>query len=101
MQCFCARLYIQLNQTIEILLNIFSLTFLIYLCVEHLLRELRHCHGPVLLTSPGVQRGKARHEEMEPGEGDHVHGQLAEVGVQLAGEAEACRDARHGNLVER
>ena len=28
------------------------------------------------------------HEEVEPGEGDHVHGQLAEVCVELTGEPE-------------
>ena len=33
---------------------------------------------------------------MEPGEGDHVDGQLPQVGIELAGEPEAGGEARHG-----
>ena len=33
-----------------------------------------------------MRGGEAGHEEVEPREGHHVHGQLAQVGVQLAGE---------------
>ena len=33
---------------------------------------------------------------MEPGEGHHVDGQLAQIGVELSGEPEAGRDPGHG-----
>ena len=64
--------------------------------VEHLLRELGHGEGAVLLAAPAGERREARHEEVQAGEGHHVDGQLAEVGVELAGEAEAGGDAAHG-----
>ena len=69
-----------------------------YLRVEHLLRELRNRHGPVLLAPPGREGREPGHEEVEPGEGDHVDGQLAEVGVQLTGEPQAGRHAGHRDL---
>ncbi len=37
----------------------------------------------VLLGAPGGQGGKARHEEVEAREGDHVDRQLAQVSIQL------------------
>ena len=64
--------------------------------VEHLLGELGHREGAVLLAAPCGQRGEAGHEEVEAGEGDHVHRQLPQVGVQLAGEPEAGGDPGHG-----
>ena len=64
--------------------------------VEHLLGELWDGEGSVLLAAPGRQGRKAGHEEMEAGKGDHVHGQLAQVGVQLPGEPEGGGHARHG-----
>ena len=64
--------------------------------IEHLLRELRHGQGTILLASTGGEGSKARHEEVETGEGHHVDSQLAEISVQLAGEAQACGDTRHG-----
>ena len=64
--------------------------------VEHLLCQLGHGEGSVLLASSCCQRGKSRHEEVKTGEGDHVDGELAEVGVQLAGEPQTSGDAGHG-----
>ena len=64
--------------------------------VEHLLRELRHREGPILLTAPAGERRKARHEEVQAREGYHVYSQLTEVSVKLAGEAEAGGHAAHG-----
>ena len=64
--------------------------------VKHLLCELGHSQGSVLLAATGGQGGEARHEEMETREGDHVDGQFPEVSVQLAGEPEAGGDTRHG-----
>ena len=64
--------------------------------VEHLLRQLGHGQGTVLLAATRRQRSKAGHEEVKSREWNHVDGQLAQVGVQLAGETQACRDAGHG-----
>ena len=63
--------------------------------VEHLLGELRHGEGAVLLRAARGERREADHEEVEAGEGDHVDGQLAEVAVELAREAEAAGGGRH------
>ena len=41
------------------------------------------------------QRGEADHEEVETGEGNHVDGQLAEIGVELTREAQAGGDTGH------
>ena len=51
--------------------------------VEHLLDELGHSEGTVLLTAARRQRREARHEEVKTRERHHVHGQFAQVGVQL------------------
>lgn len=64
--------------------------------IEHLLSELGHAHGPVRLAAAGREWREPGHEEVEPRERDHVDGQLAEVGVQLAGEPEARGHAGHG-----
>ena len=36
--------------------------------VEHLLCELGHGEGAVLLAAAGGERGEARHEEVQPGQ---------------------------------
>ena len=64
--------------------------------IEHLLGELGHGQGTVLLASTGGEGSEARHEEVETGEGHHVDSQLAEISVELAGEAQAGGDTRHG-----
>ena len=53
-------------------------------------------YEPVLLRPAGSQWGKARHEEMQPGEGDHVDCELPQVRVELAGEPQAGGHAGHG-----
>mmetsp|Transcript_23377 Transcript_23377/g.25913 ORF Transcript_23377/g.25913 Transcript_23377/m.25913 type:complete len:314 (-) Transcript_23377:12-953(-) len=63
--------------------------------VEHLLGELRHGERAVLLGPAGRERGEAHHEEVQAGERHEVDGELAQVGVELTGEAEAARDAGH------
>ncbi len=47
-------------------------------------------------ASSSRERCEPNAEEVEAREGDHVDGQLAEVGVELAREPEAGGDARHG-----
>ena len=63
--------------------------------VEHLLGQLGHGECSVLLAAARGQRSESRHEEVQTREGHHVHGQLPEVGVQLAGEPQTCRDTGH------
>ena len=60
--------------------------------VEHLLCELGHREGPVLLAAPGGEGGEPWHEEVKTREGHHVHCQLPQVSVELAGEPEAGGD---------
>ena len=64
--------------------------------VEHLLGELRDGEGAVLLGATGRERREADHEEVETRERDHVHGDLAQVAVELTREAEAAGHAGHG-----
>ena len=61
--------------------------------IKHLSSELGHSEGPVLLAAPGGEGSEARHEEVEAGEGNHVHCKLPEVSVQLAGEPEASHES--------
>ena len=64
--------------------------------VEHLLGQLWDSESSVLLRATGCQRSKAGHEEVEPGEGDHVDSQLPEVSIELAREPETSCHTRHG-----
>ncbi|KFO95629.1 hypothetical protein N300_09139, partial [Calypte anna] len=66
------------------------------LSIKHLLCELGDSEGTVLLAATSRQRGEARHEEVEAREGHHVDSQLAEVSVELTGEAEGGGDTAHG-----
>ena len=47
-------------------------------CCEHSAPQ-----GAVLLAAAAGQGCEANHEEVQPGEGDQVHCQLAQVGIQL------------------
>jgi hypothetical protein len=68
--------------------------------IEGLLGELRDSEGTVLLRATGSQRGEADHKEVETREGDKVDGELAKVGVELTGEAEAASDTGHSGRHE-
>src|SRR6185312_6004668 len=64
--------------------------------IEHLLGQLGHRQGAVLLGAAGGEGSEAAHEEVQTREGDQVDSQLAEVRVELTREAQAAGDARHG-----
>ena len=65
------------------------------LVVEHLGEQLGNSQGAIDLGSARRQWGKARNEEVQTGEGHHVHGYLTQVSIELAREAEAACDAAH------
>ena len=54
--------------------------------IEYLLGEFGHGEGAVLLGSTAGKRSVSDHEEVKTGEGDHVDGKLAEIGVELSRE---------------
>src|SRR6266478_4429319 len=56
--------------------------------IEHLLSEFWNGDSAVLLASTSGQGGVTSHKEVETREGDHVNGQLPQVGVELAWETQ-------------
>ena len=68
--------------------------------IEHLLGELWHRDGTVLLATTSSKRSEADHEEMETREGNQVDGHLAEVRVELTREPQASGDAGHDDRNE-
>jgi len=68
--------------------------------IEHLLGELGHGQGAVLLATSAGEGSEAWHEEVQTWEWNHVDGQFAEIGVQLTWESEAGGDTAHGGADE-
>merc|ERR1719267_182558 len=63
--------------------------------VEHLLGELRDGERTVLLGAAGGERSEPSEEEVQTWEWDEVDTQLAQVGVELAREAQAAGHTGH------
>mmetsp|Transcript_61669 Transcript_61669/g.127620 ORF Transcript_61669/g.127620 Transcript_61669/m.127620 type:complete len:268 (+) Transcript_61669:189-992(+) len=63
--------------------------------IEHLLCQLRHGQGTVLLGSAGCQGCKAGHEEMQAWERHEVDGNLAQIAVELTWKSQAASHAAH------
>ena len=62
---------------------------------EHLLCQLRHRQGAVLLGAAGCQGRKTSHEEMQARERHQVHGDLAQIAIELAWKSQAASHAAH------
>jgi hypothetical protein len=56
--------------------------------IEHLLSHLRDGQSAVLLGASGSQRSESHHEKVQTRERNHVHGQLAEIAVELTRETQ-------------
>jgi hypothetical protein len=65
--------------------------------IEGLLGDLRDAQGTVLLGTSGGEGGKSHHKEVKTGEGNHVHGQLAEIAVKLTRESETASGSANGS----
>ena len=65
------------------------------LVVEHLGEQLGNGQSTVDLGTAGRQWGKAGNEEVQTGEWHHVHGNLAQISIELTWEAEAACDTAH------
>lgn len=63
--------------------------------VEHLLGQLGDGDGAEAVAAAAGEGSEADHEEVETREGNHVDGQLAEVGVELARETETGGNTGH------
>ena len=63
--------------------------------IKHLLSQFGDAQRTELMTSTWSQGCESDHEKVQTREGDHVDGELSQVGVELAGETEAGGDARH------
>merc|ERR1712193_241311 len=68
--------------------------------IEHLLGELGHGECTVLLGATGSKGGEPSEEEVETGEGDEIDTELAEVRVELTGEAKAASHTGHAGGAE-
>lgn len=65
--------------------------------VEHLLGELWHAEGSILLAATRCQGGKPRHEKVEAWERHHVDRQLPQIGVELSWKSQRGSDPTHGH----
>jgi len=68
--------------------------------IEHLLGELRHSECTVLLGPTGGQRSEPSEEEVQTRERNEIDTELAEVRVELTGEAQAASHTRHAGRAQ-
>ena len=66
-------------------------------CIQSLLGQLWHRQCTILLRATRGQWCKASHEEVQTWERHQVHGNLAQVAIQLARETQAAGDTAHGS----
>ena len=66
-------------------------------CIQSLLGQLWNCQRTILLRATRGQWCKASHEEVQTWERHQVHGNLAQVAIQLARETQAAGDTAHGS----
>ena len=66
-------------------------------CIQSLLGQLWNCQCAILLGATRGQWCKASHEEVQTWERHQVHGNLAQVAIQLARETQAAGDTAHGS----
>ena len=66
-------------------------------CIQSLLGQLWNCQCAILLGATRGQWRKASHEEVQTWERHQVHGNLAQVAIQLARETQAAGDTAHGS----
>merc|ERR1719213_163133 len=64
--------------------------------VEHLLGQLWHRQGTILLGASGCEWREANHEEVETWEWNQIHCKLTEISVQLTRKPQARRNTAHG-----
>ena len=64
--------------------------------IEHLLGQLGNGQRSVLLTTPGGQWSKSRHEKVKTREGNHVNGQFSQICIKLSRESKTSSYSRHG-----
>ena len=58
--------------------------------IPHLLGQLWHAKGSVLLATSRCQGGEAHHEEVQSGEGDQVDCQLPQISIELTCKSAPC-----------
>jgi len=68
--------------------------------IEHLLSELWNGDSTILLASTGGQGGVTSHEEVKTWEGNHIDGQLPQIGVELTRETQTGGDTGHDDRHE-
>merc|ERR1711907_725283 len=64
--------------------------------IKHLLGQLGHCEGTILLGTPGCEWCETNHEEVQTWEWNEIHCKFTKICVQLTRKAQAGRHTAHG-----